>query len=140
MKKKGKVLFALAMMFLLVGVVSASTIRFKISGGLRNENGKKNTISYSKDMSSHFDTDIIDVSNVSGSLASEGIRVRTVAKRYHLGIVTSNREMYTEVNPNSTQAVGLRWNYSTDSSKTKIEWEDWTANTSFDGTFMASDF
>ncbi len=143
MKKKSKILVAFLTLFIAVGFVSALDNTIRKTGSLTNEvisniYTKRNTIEGEAKLNSTFLANMTNVKNVSGTNAEGGIRVKTTAKRYTLGIVSSEKEMIIPVYPTTTTSSTAKFVFNSDSNKTKVQWQNWTGNTSFDATFNAN--
>lgn len=143
MKRKSKILFTFALMITLVGFAFAESYKIDKSATLSNVvNGlsiSRNKVEQTETFSEAISTRLYNVKNVTGINAEGGIRVKTIAKKYNLGIVTNTQETYVPVYPTTTTSVGALFTYNTSSNKVKITWEDWTGNTSFYARFTARD-
>lgn len=80
---------------------------------------------------------MLEVDNVTGAMADGGIRVKTTAKKYTLGIVTNTEYIYVPVYPTTTTSSSASFFYNSNNNTVKITWEDWTGNTSFYARFVA---
>ena len=143
MKKKSVLLITFLALFISIGLVSALDNSIRKSGSLTNEvisniYTKRNTIEGEAKLNSSFFVNMTDVKNVTGANAEGGIRVKTTAKRYTLGIVSSEKEAILPVYKTTTTSAGVRFTFSSDSNKTKVQWQNWTGNTSFNATFNAN--
>ena len=65
---------------------------------------------------------------------------KPIAKKYNLGIVTNTEYFYIPVYTTTTTSSGALFTYNTSSNKLKVQWQDWTGNTSFKATFVASNY
>lgn len=141
-KQKRKILFAIIVMFIFVGFAYALDNFISVDGGLKNEikSGitKRNTISGTAKLGESFDTYMDNISEVKGINAEGGIRVKITAKKYDLlGIKIREKEIEVPVFPTTTTSSKAWFYFDKGGNKTKVEWENWTGDTSFDAKFKA---
>lgn len=138
-----KIFFAFTMMFALIGMVCAVTYKIDKKGTLSNVvNGSsvsRNKVEDTKTFGVGVVAKMIGVDNVTGSNAEGGIRVKTIAKRTTLGIVTNTQEIIVPVYRTTTNSSSALFKYTTETNKVKVTWENWTGNTSFYARFVAYD-
>lgn len=144
MKKSKKIMFALISIVASLSIVYASvnaTYLINRTGTLSNVvNGNttsRNKIEGEATFKTPVNAQMRDVNSVTGKNSEGGIRVKTIAKKTNLGIVTSTKEMYIPVHQTTTNSITATFTYNTSSNKLKITWEDWTGNTSFNAKFVA---
>lgn len=141
---KGKIIFICTIFVILMGTVYALAITIKESGTLSNEvvssaYTKRNTISGTANLGLSVKAYMTNVKSVTGSNADGGIRVKTTCKRYSLGVVVTSKDLYVPIYKTTTTSSSAVFNFSTSSSKTKVQWQNWTGDTSFKATFNAKD-
>lgn len=141
-KQKRKIIFALITVFAFIGITYALNTFISIDGGLKNNivsgSAKRNTISGTAELSEAFYAYMTNVENVNGNNASGGIRVKITAKKYDLiGIKIREKELEIPVYPTTTTSSKAWFYFDKGGNKTKVEWENWTGDTSFDAKFKA---
>lgn len=138
-----KTLFTFCAIIGLTSIVFAASYLIDKTGKLKNTvsglTTTRNTIEGTNTFGTGVLARMLNVSNVNAT-EDGGIRVKTIAKKYNLGIVTNTETMYVPVYPSTTTSVGALFTYSTQTNKVKIQWENWTGNTSFKARFVASDY
>lgn len=140
MKLNKKVIFFLIVIFTFIGSVFAVTYQINVKETLWNtvsgNTTNRNTVKGTNGFGQAVVAQMLEVTNVSGTNASGGIRVKTTAKKINLGIVTNTKEMYIPVYPTTTSSKAI-YTYNTSTNKIRVEWEDWTGNTNFNARFVA---
>lgn len=129
MKKKGKVLFALAMMFVMVGVVCAANRVID----------KTTTLEYNKTVSGQgmlgvdFKTGLEDI-KVSGGISTA--TVETKLQKKILGIWTTSGTTKNALNKDSTSSVETYWGNNKE-VLTKVIWKNLTSYSTIKANFFA---
>lgn len=142
MKIIKKIVFTLLAIITMVGLTyAASTYLINEEGTLKNTVNGTSTSRNTKKGTATFGTGVeavmLNVANVTGTNASGGIRVKTIAKKITLGVVINEKYLYIPVYPTTTTSSGALFTYNTSKNKVKIQWENWTGNTSFYAEFKA---
>ena len=138
-----KILFTFVAIISAISIVSAATYLIDKTGTLKNTvRGTTTTRNTIEGTSTFGDSILAKMLNVSNVNATEdgGIRVKIIAKKYNLGIVTNTEYMYIPIYPSTTTSSGALFTYSSSTNKVKIQWENWTGNTSFKARFIASNY
>lgn len=138
-----KILFTFVAIISAISIVYAATYLVDKTGTLKNtvsgNTTTRNTIEGTATFKNAIHAKMLNVSNVNAT-EDGGIRVKTIAKKYTLGIVTNTEYMYIPVYPSTTTSSGAIFTYDSSSNKVKIQWENWTGNTSFKARFVASNY
>ena len=131
-----KILFTFVAIISAISIVSAATYLIDKTGTLTTT---RNTIEGTSTFGDSILAKMLNVSNVNAT-EDGGIRVKIIAKKYNLGIVTNTEYMYIPIYPSTTTSSGALFTYSSSTNKVKIQWENWTGNTSFKARFIASNY
>lgn len=139
-RKNRKMIFIL-LLISFITITYAVSYKIDKSGTLSNVvNGlstSRNKIEDKKTFGSAVIAQMLNVNKVTGANAEGGIRVKTIAKKYNLGIVTNTEYLYIPVYPTTTNSSSALFTYNSSKNTVKITWEDWTGNTSFNARFVA---
>lgn len=138
-----KILFTLITIISVISITYAATYLVDKTGTIKNtvsgNTTTRNTIEGTATFGNAIIARMLNVSNVNAT-EDGGIRVKTIAKKYTLGIVTNTEYMYIPVYPSTTTSSGALFTYNASTNKVKIQWEAWTGNTSLKARFVASNY
>ncbi len=141
MKKTKKIVFALIALIALSGVVFAASHVIDKEGTLSNVvNGNSTSRTKIYDdgkFAQSIYAYMTNIKDMTGENAAGGIRVKTMVKSCIFNICKENENMMVPVFPDNPGTSSGAWFYKYSDGKYRVQWENWTGNTSLHANFVA---